>query len=136
MMQKSFNNWQKVADSIRPAGKLVIKKTAFDGEAQVKAQITANDQVATGFMRSSVYVVLSDQSTYKGGQDALAQVARPTNELEAIIAVAAYYAIIQEFGSIYQPGRPFFKPSMERVRASFDKAMLLPKQKMEEAAKG
>jgi len=134
-MVKCFNNWDKVAKSIKPAARLVVKKTAFDAVGHVKAQIVANDQVDTGFMLNSPYVVTSDSSTYKSGEKALPEVPRPTSETEAIVAVAAEYAIHQEYGTVHIPGRPFFRPGMERVRPGFDKAMQLLKQKMEEAAK-
>lgn len=134
MAERRFNNWDRVAQSINPAAKRVIKKTAVDGMANVKARIVSNNQVDTGFMLSSVYFVTSDQSAYRGGDKALPQVAMPGNELEAWVAVAAKYAIIQEDGSIYQPGRPFFRPGMERTRQGFHAAMILIKQAMERAA--
>jgi hypothetical protein len=130
-MAKNFNNWGKIADSIKPACKAVVKKTAFDAEGQIKAQITANDQVDTGFMRNSVYVVTSDSSTYKGGEKALPEVAKPSSETEAYVAVAAEYAIHQNY--LFQA---FFEPGMERVRPGFDAAMRAIKAKMEEAANG
>lgn len=131
---KSFNNWDKVAQSIRPAEKAVIRKTALDGVANVKAMIVANDQIDTGFMLNSVYFVTSGQSTYRGGDKALPQVAKPGSELEAWVAVGAEYAIYQEMGTAYMPGHPFFKPGMERTRQGFHAAMQLIKQAMEMAA--
>lgn len=131
MAQKSFNNWGKVADSIKPVAKLVVKKTAFDLQGQIQGQITTNDQVDTGFMRSSVYVATSDQSTYKGGEKALPEIAKPNSETEAYVAVAAEYAIHQNYLH-----KPFFEPAIERVKPGFDAAMKAIKAKMEEAAHG
>jgi hypothetical protein len=133
-MATNFNNWNKVADSIKPACKLVVKKTAQDGEGNVKAEIQAKGLIDTGFMFNSVYNITSDSSTYKGGAKAFPELARP-GETEAYIAVAAEYAVYPNYGTIYQAARPFFEPGIERTRAGFDKAMQLIKQKMEEAAR-
>jgi hypothetical protein len=134
-MAISFNNWEKVAKAIKPATAQVIRKVALDGEGHVKAQIQANNQIDTSFMLNSVYNITSNSSTYKGGAKAFPELARPSSETEAYIAVAAEYGIIQEFGSIYQSGRPFFGPGIERTRAGLDQAMQLLKQKIEEAAR-
>lgn len=128
-MVKSFNNFDKVAKSIRPACKLVAKKTAHDLEGHIKANIVANDQIDTGFMLNSPYVVTKESSTYKGGEKALAEVARPTSETEAIVAVAAEYAVHQNY--LFQP---FFEPAIEQTRPGFDAAMRAIGRKMEEAA--
>jgi len=130
-MAQSSNNWDKIARAIKPAAKAVVRKVAFDAEGQIKAQITANDQIDTGFMRNSVYVVTSEESTYKGGENALSETVKPSNELEAYVAVAAEYAAYQNY--LFQA---FFEPGMERVRPGFNKAMQLIKAKMEEAANG
>lgn len=130
-MQKSFNNWDKIGKSIKPAAKQVVRKVAFDIQAQ--AQVRA--PVDTGFLKNSIYVVTSDSSSYKGGANALPEIARPSIETEAAVAVGANYGIHVEYGTVHQPPQPYFRPAVEAVRPSFDKAMLLLKQKMEEAAK-
>jgi hypothetical protein len=134
MAQKSFNHFAKIAAAIPPAAAQVVRKTAFDAQGHIQGQIRANDQVDTGFMIGSVYVQTSDESTYKGGAKALPEVARPGNETTAHVAVAAKYAVPQNYGTAYMPGRPFFEPGMERTRAGFEKALALIKIAMEKAA--
>jgi hypothetical protein len=133
-MAKSFNNFGKVANAIRPACKLVVKKTAFDIQANAQAHIVSNDQVDTSFMLNSVYVQTSDSSTYKSGENALPEIDRPSKETEAHAAVAASYAVHQNYGTVYLPARPFWEPAIEDVRPGFDGSMKIIARKMEEAA--
>jgi hypothetical protein len=134
MAQGSFNHFSKIAASIKPACKLVVKKTAFDAQGNIQAQIVSNGQVDTSFMLNSVYTQTSDGSTYKGGENALPETARPTSDTVAHVAVAANYAIYQNYGTVHLPARPFFEPGIERVRPGFERAMQLIEQKMRDAA--
>lgn len=133
-MAKSFNRFDDIARAIRPACKLVVKKTALDCQANIQGQIVANDQVDTGFMLNSVYTVTSEGSSYKGGSDALSPISGPSSELEAFVAVAAHYGHVQNYGSSFQPGRPFFEPGVERTRPGFEAALNAIVEKMRRAA--
>jgi hypothetical protein len=50
------------------------------------------------------------------------------------VAVAAYYGMYQNYGTRYQPGRPFFEPGVEATRSGFDAAMAAIQRAIEEAA--
>lgn len=135
MATKEFNHWQNIADAMPDACAAVVKKTAADGQANVQAKIRSNGQIDTGFLLNSVYHVTSDQSTYQGGADALPEVSRPSSPTEAYVAVAAKYAVYQNYGTRFQPGRPFFEPGMQATQDSFEQALSLIEQKLEQAAK-
>jgi hypothetical protein len=134
MMSKSFNHFGKIAESIKPACSQVVRKVALDAQANIQAQIVANNQIDTGFMLNSVYTQTSDGSTYKGGENALPETARPSKETEAHIAVGANYAVHQNYGTRFLPPRPFWEPGIERTRPGFEQAMKIIEQKMREAA--
>ena len=122
----SFNNWAKVAAALKPACAEVVKETAFDCQDAIAAQISANGQIDTGFMYSSVYNVTADGSTYgqaqtpPGDSYLLPEVEAPPNDQEAYFAVGANYGIFQNYGTRFLPARPFFEPGVERVRPEFD----------------
>jgi phage gpG-like protein len=61
---EDFNNWAKIAEAFDLAQSQVVRKTAFDWQANAQAQIRANHQIDTGFMTNSGYVVTSDSSSY------------------------------------------------------------------------
>ena len=125
----NFNNWFKVAAALKPAAAEVVKETAFDCQDAIAAQISANGQIDSGFMYSSVYNRTSDGSTYgqtgtpPGDSYLLPEVEAPANDQEAYFAVGANYGIYQNYGTRYLPPRPFFEPGVERVQAGFDSKM-------------
>lgn len=91
----------KVANVSREA----LGAVAIQLEAQTKVNITANNQVDTGFMLNSVYAVMEDGSTYsQAAGQARAQAAdremAPERELPsdamAGVGVGAEYAVFQE----------------------------------------
>jgi|SRR5450631_3528647 len=129
-----FNHWGSVAEAVDTAASQVVRKTALDAQGHIQQHIQANGQIDTGFMLNSVYTVTSEGSSYTGGEHALAAVAAPPDNKTAYVAVAADYGEIQELGSRYMPGRPFFFPGMDDTRPGLDAAMALIKAKMEEAA--
>jgi hypothetical protein len=86
-------------------------------------------------MLNSVYFVTSEQSTYKGGGEALPEVSKPASETEAYMAVAARYAWYQNYGTKYQAARPFFEPAIQATMASFEKALQLIEKHLGDAAK-
>jgi HK97 gp10 family phage protein len=130
-MARSFNNWNKAAEALRPAVKAVVKKTAFD----IQAQAQSRAPVDTGFLRNSVYTQTSDSSSYRGGEKALPEIAGPSSETEAYVAVGAEYGVYVELGTSRQSAQPYFYPAIEAIRPGFDKAMEAIKKKMEGAAR-
>lgn len=135
MATQEFNHWSRIADALPKACGAVVRKTAADGVANIQAKIRSNDQIDTGYMLNSVYMVTNEQSTYKGGPKSLPEVGKPSSETEAYVAVAARYAIYQNYGTKHQPGRPFFEPGIQATVASFEKALQLIEQQLGGAAK-
>lgn len=133
-MMAGFNYFVQIANSIKPAVRDVVKKTAFDGKANIQGQIRANGQIDTGFMVNGVYVVTSEGSTYSGGDKALPEVAGPSDESSAFIASAAEYSVYQNYGTSRIPARPFWEPGIEKTRPSFEAAIAAIESKMAEAA--
>lgn len=131
-MASNTNNWQQIADTLPKVTSQAVRKTALDAEGNIKAHIVANDQVDTGFMLGSVYVVTSDFSDYSGGPRALPEVAAPTDEQTACVAVAAEYAVFPNYGTVNQVGNAFFEPGMDEARIALDAAVALIAKKLGE----
>jgi len=129
-MADSFNNWSKIAAQVPGLTSQMVRKTAMDAKANIQSNIRNNDQVDTGFMLGSVYVVTSEGSDYQGGEKALPEVAGPPDDQTAMVAVGASYAIFQELGTSRMTGRAFFAPGMDEARSSMDAAMKLIADKL------
>lgn len=134
-MTSGYNHFGKVAKALHPASVQIVKKTAFDAEANIKANIRQNGQVDSGFMLNSVYTVTSDGSTYQGRADALPEVPPVPNDLTAYVAVAARYAVYQNYGTRFLPPRPFFEPGIYKAGYGLENAMRALAAKIEEAAR-
>ena len=117
------NGFDDIANKLDTALSQIVRKTAFDGQANIQQHIQSNDQIDTGFMLNSVYVKTSDESTYKGGEKALPEVEAPPDNKTAYIGVAASYGVYQNYGTRFQPARPFFEPGLEETRAGFEAAI-------------
>lgn len=105
----------------------IVAETTVDFGAAIVAQIDANGQVDTGFLRSSVYTVTKNGSTYGQGFMApptddvyLLSEATIDNDLEGVAAVAANYAEFQNYGTRYLPPRPFIEPAAELINAEYE----------------
>lgn len=133
-MSNSFNNWEAIANALIPACTEAVSNTAKAGKTHVQEVIQANGQVRTGFMLSSVYASTPQGSDYAGGDKALAE-EKPSSETEAIIGVAAEYAIYPNYGTIHQAARPFFEPGLDLTQADFDRELETLAKKLEEAGK-
>ena len=126
MAVTSFNHWPQIAVAFHAALSDIVAETTVDFGAAIVAQIDANGQVRSGFMRSSVYTVTKNGSTY--GQ----AMAPPTddvyllseatieNDLEGVAAVAANYAEYQNYGTRYLPPRPFIEPAAALVQGEYE----------------
>lgn len=133
-MSNSFNNWEKIADALIPACSEAVDATAKAGKSHVQEHIQANGQVRTGFMLGSVYASSPLGSDYSGGDKALPE-EKPSSETEAIIGVAAEYAIFPNYGTVHQAPKPFFEPGIDQTRADFDQSLEGVAKKLEEAGK-
>ena len=123
MMAEGFNHWGQIANALPKVLSQVVRKTAFDGKANIQKRIQTNGQIDTGFMFGSVYVVTSEESTYRGGEKALPEIGKPEDDQTAYVAVAAEYAAPQNYGTRYLPPRPFFEPGMDDTRPGFEAAL-------------
>lgn len=131
----TFNHFGDIAALIPQATSQVVRKTAFDIQAGYQAT-AARD---TGFMANSAYVVTSAESNYGQGTGSpakgaslLPEVAGPTDDQTAYVAVGANYAIDQELGTRFMPAQPAFFPAVEAARPGFEAAIGAIKQRMEE----
>ena len=95
-----YNILPEVAAKMLETLDQIIRKSAFDIQAAAQANITTNDQIDTGFMKNSVYVVTNKDSTYgdvgapvKEGQELLPEVET------AIIPGATHHTM-----PLYDPG--------------------------------
>lgn len=128
-MADTFNNWDEIAAAMDKATGQVVRKTALDGEANIKAEITSQDLVDTGFMRNSTYARTHNESTYgQGGSPPkgatlLPEIKAPKDDKTAYVASGADYTFWLNYGAHGRPGHGFFEKGMERTRAGFDAAM-------------
>lgn len=123
MAVTSFNHFPAIAKTMHSELKKTVKETATH-MVTTYASTCARD---TGFMASSAYVVTSDSSTYgqtngspPGNATLLPEAPKPTDDLTAIAAVAASYAIFPELGTRYQAAQPAWYPAVEAERPLFD----------------
>jgi hypothetical protein len=129
---EDFNNWSKIAEAFDTAQSQVVRKTAFDWQANAQAQIRTNGQIDTGHMVNSGYVVTSEENTYKGSGQDLPPVERPSSNKEAFLAFAAFYAWWQNYGTHLLPARPFLEPSWAQTQPGFDEALRRIDEKLKE----
>lgn len=110
----------KVTKLVTTALVQMVNEAAALIEAQAKVNIVDNGQVDTGFMVNSVYFVSALGSNYEQVQSealgrankGFASVITPSDDLEAVVAIAAEYAAIQE------TRLPFLYPAAEQVAAT------------------
>jgi len=98
------NRIREVTDETRDRAEALVRKTAFDIEADAKANIVAHNLILTGFMLSSVKAVQVDALSW-------------------MIVVGAFYGVFHEFGTSRMPARPYLGPAVEANRSYFDQAV-------------
>ena len=118
----SFNHFPAIAGALHRAASQIVKETARD----IAATYQATAPKDTGFMASTAYIVASDESTYGQGAGTppgdsymLPEVSKPDDDLTAYAAVAANYAVYQEFGTRFMPAQPAFYPAVEQAKTTF-----------------
>jgi phage gpG-like protein len=131
----SFNHWLQVAEAIAPACEAAVEDTATACEQNIQAKITSNGQVRTGYMHSSVYKVTNSGSDYQGGPKALPMVSKASGPTEAVAAVAADYAAINNYGGAHHAGRAFFEPGVSATVPFFSQKVAEINLALAEAAK-
>lgn len=120
-----FNHLPAMPALIHRAIREAVAKAAYD----VQAHAADNAPVETGYLKSSVYVVLYDKSTYgEGFQESgtsapLPEVDHPANDMTAFVAVAAEYGLFVELGTSKAPAQPYLVPALELVAPQFKAAL-------------
>jgi len=130
-MATTYNHFPQIASALDDVLGQVVRKTAFDLQANMQAQIRANEQIDTSFMVNSVYTrPYGDGSTYgntmepqKKGQHKFDEVEAPPDKHTAYVGVGASYGWYQNYGTSRIPARPFVEPSVETTRPSFEEAI-------------
>lgn len=130
-----FNHLLEMRAAIRTAVGKTIAKGAFD----IQARAASGAPVATGFLKSSIYVELHNRSTYAEGVAAappgaslLPEIPRAEDDLTAYVAVGASYGIYVELGTKNAPAQPYLIPAADAVRPSVVAAL----DKLEDALAG
>lgn len=123
-----FNHFDQIAEQFHTAMSQVVKKTAFD--LQANAQTLA--PVDTGNLRSSIYTKTSDGDQYPGGGSAapIDNQVPGVDDMTAYVAVGAQYGIYLEMGTTRMPAHPYLAPAAEAVRPAFEAAMGAIESKM------
>lgn len=140
----AFNRFLNTGTGLKSAAKQVVEETAED--LMQVASISA--PVRTGYLRSSIYYVTRDKSTYgqytkttrKGSRrrttisqdQLLPPPAPPPDPWTAYVAPGAYYAVYLEFGTRRMAARPFFFQSVEFMRPRFQEKIEMIQQKLNE----
>jgi HK97 gp10 family phage protein len=104
-----YNNLPRIAERVPEAVSAIIRKAAFDIEADAKSHLWKGHGVDTGKMKSSIACEFPSQT-------------------KAIIAPHTDYAIYVEFGTRRSRAIPFMRPAAEKVAPAFFAAM----QRLEE----
>src|SRR5260221_422585 len=121
-----FNRFPEIAAAFPvQLHKVVVQTTEI-----VQELAQGNAPVRTGFLRSSIYRVTSEGSTYGEAQSP------PTDDVYLLpegpgvsdpytgyVGVGANYGIFIELGTRYMGAQPFFYPAMEEGRSRFEAAL-------------
>jgi hypothetical protein len=125
-MMAGFNKFGAIAAALPKVLGDIVTETAQQGEQNVKQQIEANGQVASGFMRDAVYHKTIDESTYgqagspPGDAYLLPEVDAPPDNQTAYFAAGANYSVYQNYGTRYMAGRAFFEPGVQQTQVFMD----------------
>lgn len=100
-----------------------VRKAAFD----VQALAASNAPVATGYLKSSIYTVTHNSSTYgqgiQGASVLLPEIDKPTDDQTAFVAVGANYGAYVEYGTSKMAAQPYFHPAFDAVEPVFEAAL-------------
>lgn len=122
-----FNHFGDIADQLKP----VLGKMVADTAVRFQSVASANAPAETGFLKSSIYTVTSEGSTYgeadnpPGDSYLLPEVTAPPDELTAYIAVGANYGAFVNYGhhtrsGSFVPPQPFWEPAVDTVMPIFE----------------
>lgn len=120
-LQVLYNHLPEVPPAIKKARTQLLLKAAFD----VQAQAQSRAPVATGFLKSSIYVRTETMSTYGTGVGEGAHGSYLLPEVEApdgynaYVAVGANYGQFIEYGTSKMAAQPYLIPAADAVRPTF-----------------
>ena len=121
-----FNLFPELPELIQRAVIKATKKTAFN----IQRLAMENAPFDLGFLQSSIYVVLKDESNYgQGAKDPqpgaylMDPVDPPESPTIAYIAVGANYGIYQEMGTVHMPPHPYLVPAAEAIFPAYEAAL-------------
>jgi HK97 gp10 family phage protein len=118
-----FNHIPQVIDKLKEIAPQIVKKGAFDVEAQAKS----NAAVATGFMRSAIYTETDEGSTYGQGVSGEGNLepellGDTEHGMTAWVVAGADYSVYVELGTVHMAAQPFLAPAADTVAPSFQAA--------------
>lgn len=99
-----YNNLTKIAARLPEAASEIVRKAAFDVEANAKTQLWQGHGVDTGKLKNSIS----------------SEFPTPTS---AIIAPHTEYAHFVEYGTRRMRAIPYMRPAAEKVKAAFLEAL-------------
>ena len=126
MADESFDHFPGIIAALQDGIAECVVKAAEDIEAHSKAHIRANGQIDTGNMVNGVYTsTASGGSAYPGGatHDLADPAPAPEDRFTAYVGYAANYSVYQNYGTRYQPARPFVEPAVDEARPAFEAAL-------------
>lgn len=107
-----ISRFPQMAVGLHEAVAQAVRQVAGDVATQAKS----NAPVDTGFMKSAIYTVTNDSSTYMAsGEHALPPVDAPGDDQTAIVAAGASYSIYVEMGTYKMAAQPFLTPAAAGV---------------------
>lgn len=121
MADGDFNHFPAMAAALPDIMGKLIRKCCFD----IQAQAMSRCAVATGFLKSSIYVLTKDTNTYgqtSGDGPMLPPIPTPSTPLEGWVGVGAAYGLWVEMGSKHGPAQPYLMPAAEAVLPQFQQA--------------
>jgi HK97 gp10 family phage protein len=99
-----YNNLPRIAEKLPEAVSAIIRKAAFDVEADAKSHLWKGHGVDTGKLKSSITSEFPSST-------------------KAIVAPHTDYAIYVEFGTRRMRAIPYMRPAAEKVAPAFMEAM-------------
>ncbi len=118
-----FNRFAELAKKLHEAVKQEVKETA----AMVKQAEQDYAAVASGFMRSAIYVKTQEASGYGqglvGSGNLDPEIPPPPKDTMAYVVAGADYSIFVNHGSVHGPAQPFMEPGAEQIRPQWEARM-------------
>ena len=123
-----FNRLPELSEAMEKVVDKMVREAAIDIQARAQASLKYGHGVRSGFLKSSIYTVTHDKSTYgqnlEGEGELLPEVEKPAeSEHTAYIAVGAEYGVYVEYGTSKMAAIPYLLPAADAVRPVFVELM-------------